>query len=288
MGTRGPKPVSTGLLSTWEFEFYRAFHLLRDGTFLPPRYALPSMGVPKADFRKFIGQLRRMSAAQYWLTTRLVAVELGEKVILTRPPSRTELCLAESARAQEIKCLERALNPPRIEAQIKRRKIWNELVQANTYAALRKPCGRWVQLPDVRAAGMTPFPGHVLTNAAQFLSMKRNKRFPRSNYGDNSRLEYLARGMSGVLCGKSPMTAIERLRNMKHEPGGPLWVTRLENYLLPEPEQYCGCWRCSINKSIELGKMTGPWYENGLKHFMELATTTRVPIQWSEMRTKRF
>src|SRR5215475_4637614 len=33
---RGRKPLQIGLLSTWEFEWYKALHLFRDGTQLPP------------------------------------------------------------------------------------------------------------------------------------------------------------------------------------------------------------------------------------------------------------
>jgi len=32
--------------------------------------------------------------------------------------------------------------------------------------------------------------------------------------------------MAGILVGVSAMTGAKRLRNMKHEPGGPFWVER--------------------------------------------------------------
>jgi hypothetical protein len=107
--------------------------------------------------------------------------------------------------------------------------------------------------------------------------LKRNTRFPRSAYGDDSRIEYLARGMAGVLAGKSPMTGVERLRNMKHTRGGPLWVTVEGNYVLPEKEQYCGCWRCRQGILSNVHRLTQAGYENGLRYFIELATTTKVP-----------
>jgi hypothetical protein len=283
MGKRGPKPVDVGVLGTWEFEFYKALHMLRDGTPLPAKYGL-STGLTPTELRTFITRLKRMSAAQYWLTTQRVALELGEAVNLARPPLRVDLWWAENARDQEVHSLERVLNPRPIEAQAKRQKLWKALVKANTYAALRKVCGRWAQLPDVRMEGMTPFPQHILENAGQFLFMKRNQRFPRSSYGDDARIDYLARGMAGVMCGVSAMTGIERLRNMKHERGGPLWVTRHGNYVMPENEQYCGCWRCSIRKSTKATEVTQTWYENGLKLFMELAITTKVPREWNVTR----
>ena len=92
--------------------------------------------------------------------------------------------------------------------------------------------------------------------------MKRNKRFPRSNYGNDARIDYLARGMAGILVGVSPMTAIERLRNLKHAPGGPLWNT---------DERRCDCWRCHLKRSNELNNTTHNWFENGLRRFIEIA-----------------
>ena len=213
MGKRGPKPPNFGLLNLWEFEFYKVFRQLRDGVPLPIKDRL-SMGFTSVELRAFIEQLRRMSPEKYWLTTQRFTADFGEVINLNKPPSRMDLFWAEQERNREIQSLERALKPPSIEAQAKRRKIWNDLVRVNTYATLRKVCGRWVRLPDVRRAEKTAFPKHVLEHAAQFLYMKRNRRFPRSNYGDDARIEYLARGMAGIIRGLSPMTAIERLRNM--------------------------------------------------------------------------
>ena len=78
MGKRGPKPANMGLLSTWEFEFFKAFHLLRDGTQLPMKQDPPT-GLTKAETRTFIEQLRRMSPNEYLLTTRRLAVYFGER-----------------------------------------------------------------------------------------------------------------------------------------------------------------------------------------------------------------
>jgi len=279
MGKRGPKPISVGLLSTWEFEFYKALHLLRDGIALPRKNGL-STGLTAPELRTFITRLKRMSPEHYWLTTQRVGVELGEALNLNRRPVRMDLLWAERERDEEAYWLERELNPPSIRARARRRKLWSDLVRANTYASLRKVCGRWARLPDVWRPGRTPFPRHVLESAAKFFLMKRNRRFPQSNYSDDSRLEYLARGMAGAVCGVSPMTAIERLRNMKHDRGGPLWVTRQGDYILPEAEQYCACWRCSIKRSNKVTAVTQTWYENGLKLFMELSLTTKVPTEW--------
>jgi hypothetical protein len=116
--------------------------------------------------------------------------------------------------------------------------------------------------------------------------MKQNARFPRSTYGDDARVDYLARGMAGVMCGVSPMTGIERLRNMKHDRSGPLWMTSEGNRPLPEREQYCACWRCKIEKSSKLTEFAREGYNNGLKVFMELSATTKVPNEWRPKRSR--
>lgn len=289
MGKRGPKPPDLGSLDLWEFEFYKAFHVLRDGSSLPIRYSPPS-SLSLAETRSFVDGLEGMTPAKYWLTQRRVAVELDEKVNLKRPPTAMDLWEAENQRKEEIYWMRRTLQPPKIEAQTVRREIWNNLIQATTYATVRRACDRWAQLRDVRGAGLACFPGHVVTNAAAFLSMKRNQRYPRSTYADDSRLEYLARGMAGAVLGMSPMTAIERLRNMKHAPGGPLWIIARENYTLPQNEQYCTCWRCRIENSNRASQFTRIGYENGLRLFMQLSETTGVPKEWNRATSglKRF
>jgi hypothetical protein len=278
MGKRGPKLVNISLLNWWESEFHKAFRWLRDGM---GSKALPPSGFTKPEFLSMIGQLKRMTPEHYWLTTRRLSAEMGNRVNLTRPPLEMDRSWAEQERDDEVRWMERELNPPKSEARARRRKVWADLVKADSYSALRKACGRWARLPDVRRAGMTPFSEHVEQNAAHFLSMKRNMRFPRSSYRDDARMDYLARGMAGVLVGVSPMTAIERLRNMKHAPGGPLWVTRQGDYALPANEQHCGCWRCTKKNWNNITKLTQRGYENGVRLFMELAATTKVPTEWN-------
>jgi hypothetical protein len=285
MGLRGPQPVAVGLLTTWEFEFYKAFRSLRDGTPLPAKTS-PPIGLSRQELRSFIVQLKQMTPAHYWLTTQRLTAEMGHPVNLAQPPTGMDLWWAERHKKDEIHSLRRELNPPGIEAGDRRRKVWDDLVRAGTYAAVRKACGRWAQLSDVRRSGTTPFPRHIVRNAAAFLSMKHNARFPRSTYGDDARVDYLARGMAGVMCGVSPMTGIERLRNMKHDRSGPLWMTSEGNRLLPEREQRCGCWRCNIERSSKLTGFMRAGYDNGLKVFMELSTTTKVPIEWRAKRAR--
>jgi len=277
MRKRGPQPVDLVLLNFWEFEFYKVFHLLREGTPFPAKYSSPISGLSVQEIRVFLKRLKDMDAMQYWLTSRQVAVRLGKTVNLKKPPGLSDLYWAERQQNQEIFWLERAANPPKAEAQRRRRKIWNDIVRATTYAALRKACGRWTRLPDVISSGLICFPTHVIDHAAQFLMMKRNKRFPHSQYGDDARIEYLARGMAGAIVGVSPMTGIERLRNMKHDARGPLW---------DKAGNYCCCWRCGLMQHQEDSKLSRTWYENGLKLFMEVARTTKIPTEW-KLRQKQ-
>jgi hypothetical protein len=264
MGKRGPKSPDYGLLSVWEFEFYKAFHLLRDGNALPARQRTPVSGLTRSEASKFLTILKRLSAGDYYLATRKMTLEFGQHPNLDRPPISVDIEWAESQRNEEIVWLERLLRPD-----------------------VRKVCGRWSRLPVVLGAGLTPFPDHVRTNAAQFLLMKRNKRFPKSAYGDDSRIEFLARGMAGIMVNLSPMTAVERLRNIKHEPGGPFWVERDGNQSLPRDRQHCSCWRCGINRGNELSKsMQGP-FDDGFRVFMEIAAKTKAPKEWADRGLRR-
>jgi len=266
MGKRGPKPVDMGLLNMWEFEWYKAFHLLREGTQLPTG-STPPPNLNPAELRAFIRRLEQMSAEEYWFTRRRVASKLGQKVNLSRTrPMQVEREWAEREKAQEIFELRYYLEPKRIHARAERREIWNDFIRARTLPALQEACECWEHLPDVRAAGFTCYPAHILANPKRFLSMKRNRRFPRSSYSDDSRLEYLARGMAGVLGGVSPVTAIERLRNMKHATGGPLWK---------ESEQHCDCWRCSRKRWSAFTRISTEAWLNGLRLFIEIAGVSK-------------
>lgn len=229
MGRRGPKPVHMGTLNTWEFEWYKAFHLLRDGIQLPTVEAQPAILTPR-EVESRMHWLQQVTIEKYWAELRR---EAGKPF---RPPNSIEREWAESERHREIFNLQ-LLKPKEIYARAERREIWNALIRARTLPALRKACQRWERLADVREKGFQCFSAHVVANGKQFLWMKRNQRFPRS--ADDSRVEYLARGMAGLMVGVSPMTAIERLRNMRHDPEGPLWDERARQ---------CGCWRCSIER----------------------------------------
>ena len=281
MGKRGPKPLDYGLMSIWEFEFYKAFHLLRDGFALPTRQRTPVSGLTRSEANEFLAILKRLSAEDYFLATRKLAVECGQRLNLEKPPISVDRWWADSQRNEEIVWLERLLKPPRPQAENAGKKIWRDLLRATTYADVRKACGRWSRLPAVRGAGLTPFPEHVKTNAALFIAMKGNKRFPRSAYGDDSRIEFLSRGMAGIMANKRPLTGVERLRNMKHTSGGPFWVEKEGNRALSPEQQYCSCWRCGINRGNELSKAMQTPYDDGIRVFMQIAADTKAPKEWA-------
>lgn len=232
MGLRGPAPVHMGLLHMWEFEWFKAFHLLRDGRQAPvspqgdetfdPQVADALIDeLQKKPLEEIAG--REAPPSDYQPT------KLGD-----RPDLLTWTVWAEGVRQKQIQML-RNMKPREIHARMERREIWKALWQARTRAVALDACRRWSELEDVIAMGFTAFPAHVETNLRDFLSITNSTRFPRSRAADDSRMLYLARGMAGAMVNVSPMTSIERLRNMKHGPGGPFWSNQ---------HQLCGCWRC--------------------------------------------
>lgn len=250
----GRKPVNVSMLNLWEFDWYKALHLLRDGTQLPR-----DPGFERLNYRIAADQLK-------WWKKATRGEILGEMRPGEPPPFTEYATTAERVRAKqewlkrgwahlnqwaelerqgEIANLERQLKPRKIQALAERREIWKMLIEARTESDVKEACRQWKALPDVRAMGMTTFPEHIEANLREFLRMKRDSRFPRSAYADESRLEFLARGMAGVLVGVSPMTAEARLRNMKHTHGGPLWDNQ---------KKVCQCWRCENARYAEYTK----------------------------------
>jgi hypothetical protein len=253
VGKRGPKPVEMGTLNAWEFEWYKALHLLRDGMQLPKNLrwdAPPSWKPREAEAR--IKALTELNPTKIW-----DEMERQQQQRLLRPISEAERVLLH-AKAEiglqrliddEIVRLKQFLRAKQIlKSRTERRAIWTALTRARNIPAVQQACQRWERLADVHAAGFTPYAVHVSANAQVFLRMKRDQRFPRSPYADNSRLEYLARGMAGVMMGVSPMTSIERLRNMKHAAGGPLWS---------DADKFCRCWRCETARYRDVLKALG-------------------------------
>jgi hypothetical protein len=262
-----------GSLNTWEFEWYKALHLLRDGVELPPEPVYERMNRleaaarldwwKKAKPQDILGDMLRLDPPSFdELSTTVERARAKREWVEKQRRSRLEF--AELERKSQIAELEQQMEPRKIHARSERRKTWETLVRARSLPALKQACEEWKrwivlstrfqkQLPDGRIqVAAFPGPDYVLANAKAFFQMKGPKtRFPKSPYADESRLEYLARGMAGVLMRISPQTAIERLRNMKHDPRGPMWN---------DTTKCCGCWRCNLWQ----------WHERYLKYERKL------------------
>ncbi len=245
MGARGPKAVDVGTLHAWEFEWYKALHLLRDGVQLPepPRPPLTAEQLRKLDARVKI--LERLPLEKILATEENDEFPPAPDYRPAKPGDRSPLDIwtpwAERQRSQEIGKL-LSMKPREIRERAERRQIWQTLWNSKSPSGLGKACERWSALDDVKGLGMDVFPAHVKANAHGFLAITGSLRFPTSTASDDARIDYLARGMAGVMMNVSPMTGIERLRNMKHDRSGRFW---------DEPAKLCGCWRCNVAR----------WYE---------------------------
>lgn len=227
----------------WEFELWKAFHLLRDGIELPgPQWARPEVARLSPQERDAIHvEIQRSTLKDY---AALMDPE-DRKAFKTLDPVVQEFSFEQWKNDAFAELAE--LKPRLIPHRQERRELWNALIRVRTRSALEEVCRRWERLARTR------FPAYhyILENADQFFAMKRALRFPRSSYADDSRIDYLARGMAGALMNVSPQTAIERLRNMKHAPGGALWKKE------PGGREYCGCWRCGIECGARFAKALG-------------------------------
>jgi hypothetical protein len=281
MGKRGPKPVDMGLLNVWEFEWYKAFHVLRDGSSLPGTQAVyaPPLHVSRKQIRSWVEQLRGIDEDEYLRINELTIEKIsGKKDETLNPTNESDLSVqrswASGQKQSEIAELDRYLNPSKIPLEAERRQLWNALWRAQTLPVLKNVCDQWASLRDVRAQGLVVFPNHILANAREFLRMKKDKRFPKSDSPavDESRLEYLARGMAGIMANVSPMTGIERLRNMRHTKGGPLCRgVKLPDGSFARGKESCQCWRCGLDRSRPAYKASSEAWWNGMALFMEIA-----------------
>ena len=228
----------------WDRQWFMIFHDLRDGTSLPIRPLARWFKYQEADVSRRLRQLEKMDVVQYW------ADFLSQEPSRPRhpkwePPRLTEYeRQVERLHSDEITWLKQNFDRKRIEARSQGLKVWSALWRAHTIPALADACKRWIVFHDLRSGGDPLGPGphirypvQVLDHVKQFLAMKKDRRFPRSEHADDARLDYLSRGMAGLHIGISPLTAIERLRNLKHGPGGLLWN-----------ESDCSCWRCFLLK----------------------------------------
>lgn len=245
MGARGPKAVDIGTLHVWEFEWFKALHFLRDGMQLPEpaRPRLTTEQLKRLDAR--IKVLEKLPLDKIVATQESDGIPPAPDYRPAKPGDRSPLDVwtpwAESQRSREIGKL-LSMKPREIRERAERRQIWQTLWNSKSPSGLAKACDRWSALDDVKGIGMDVFPAHVKANAPGFIAITRSPRFPKSTASDDARIDYLARGMAGVMMDVSPMTGIERLRNMKHDRSGRFW---------DRASRLCGCWRCNIDR----------WYE---------------------------
>ena len=259
MGKRGPAPVNLEKLLGWESQWWHSFRALRDGPLFSVRFQLEARRDTK---RARLKSLKQMTSEEFH---RDRLIDRSDPNLPRLPESERAVPLIETAeqdRQQQILWVRESLQKgrPRLTT---RRKIWADLIAARTPQGLEQVCRRWARLADVREElwrsrrrlrfarfaarrRKKPFspdpyracsPQEVLLHATEFLSIKEDRRFPKSERKDaeHSRVDYLARGMAAIFVNRKPATGIEMLRNMKHGPDGPLWDRRVD---------HCTCWRC--------------------------------------------
>jgi hypothetical protein len=259
MAKRGRKSLDVRYLTFWEQQWHQAFHQLRDGRTTPSHASWWRLrDLDRHNLKTRLTEVERMSAEQYW-NDFLRSNPLLQRIEV---PFAANADQAKRMRADEIHSLSLRIVPKKIRARKSREDIWKAVWKARTLPALVEACGRWKRLGDsaekaLRARAewdvdqsdytMSNFPMLILENAKQFLAMKRDRRFPLSesnSRSDDSRLDYLARGMAGIMVGCSPITAVERLRNLKHGPGGACWNLKIGA---------CDCWRCERERANQFG-----------------------------------
>jgi len=258
---RGRKPLDIKLLQIWEFEWYKALHLLREGTQLPPdpNFVVVNERETKAQlqwwksasYKDILGEMQPGVPPEF---DELPETERERaKVRWTMSEWKWLKDFAENQRESEISALEHWLKPRITPSMRGRREIWATASESKaSIKAVGRACEKWRLLPDVRSRHVAVFADHVQANIEKFQRMKADTRYP-GPHADDSRLDYLARGLAAVMVGASPITAIHRLRLMRHEPGGPEWVEK-RSYVdgKGKPDEvpaHCGCWRCELQAS---------------------------------------
>jgi hypothetical protein len=140
--------------------------------------------------------------------------------------------------------------------------LWDALVRARTQEQVRQACERWERWLHP-SFGLHSYPQQLAERARDFLKIKRDKRFPKSlrPSSDAKKLEQLARGMAGTDVGISPITAIDRVRKIKHGP-------------------HCPCWPCEKKRYEKLDEFLKHYPEPELKHFAQgVAVTTEALLR---------
>ena len=247
MAPSGRKPIDLQRLDHGDRQWFMAFHELREGLSLPIRPLERWFTYEGDGAAQRVRQLERMNVAKYWADFLSHDPPRSRRADWEPPPLAAHRAQVERLQKEELAWLKQRFEPERILARSRGLKIWDALWRARTIPTLADACKRWIGLhheedwdhESLLPPGRNVYPVRILDHAKQFLAMERDRRFPRSEHANNSRRDYLARGMAGLDLGLSPLTAIERLRNLKHGPGGPLWYDHAHR---------CSCWRCLLLK----------------------------------------
>ena len=114
-------------------------------------------------------------------------------------------------------------------------KVWELLKLARTTNQIRRACDASLVWLNPKA-NASPFVADLRTHASAFLSAKKY-RCPSSNRDSSAEklVVHSARAMAGIMVGISPVTAIDRLRNLKHG-------------------KRCECVNCKIRRTANLLK----------------------------------
>ena len=273
MAQPGRKPIDYRELDHWEFQCFRAFHSLCKGTALP-------VGVTElSDLQKEIdsasealAHIRRLTISEFWiehvwdgdnappLNRRTVVKEFGpvissdagtpKQVVAEQQAALIASLESDVERLREalVAAQEQRTEAREVRARSRSYEVWQLLWHAATANKVVEACRQWDALPEPFMDRLIS--AHVVRHNAAFVEMKRDKRFPRSKWGDDARIAYLARGMAGAIAGYSPLTAIERLRKLTHEPGSALWFDYHEDPIAVlggirrKATPACRCWRC--------------------------------------------
>lgn len=183
MGKRGPQPTPLGDLVFWEGLWYWVFHRLR-GTLPAPDKIARNRALRKA----LSAELRELE--------NVVAKDLVEEDWLAR------------SKAQ----IQRELRP---NVPLSEPIVWKALVTAKTAADVQRAyrgSRRWLN----PAWQGRPYVQDLYDHAEEFIRAKQDVYYPRRDSSDVKRVTFFARAMAGISLGISPITAIDRLRKLKH------------------------------------------------------------------------
>jgi hypothetical protein len=95
--------------------------------------------------------------------------------------------------------------------------VWAALLRAKTAEGVRRACGASKRWLNPRWQGRI-FVEELAKNAEKFARAKKDPFYPRSKRrtSDKKRAIFFARAMAGIVLEISPITAVDRLRKLKH------------------------------------------------------------------------